>query len=383
MFSATPVQTTTAFNCGGSSFIVIPDDTDTETESEITMTPEIKDELNISRRDRDDKTGVSRDSFVGIRDSGSRNSADAASTAAQRVQMRRGRALGSEYSWHQHTFELAVDEQLPKASSLLLLGRTPSGCDYAKNIEEEDAATFISDSSSYCARPSRMQMIHRTIPTLFQDEERDTEDLPNTEKDADQNTEFPPTAVTLPPAVLIRDDSRDESPKPQTTKSDMHQRGGLIRGGNAQQQQQQNIGSYQFKTDTSQGRIVFGPPGKYHNLSTEQDWLELELEPENSPDACFCMGYSLLDFLVPEATTSRRRGQRSRTGKHRLPRSTLPLNTVEETAEEGGADVSYSKVSPRVAATRRKSELSTAPMQQKKDPVGDYEDPVGIYSSIV
>jgi hypothetical protein len=381
MFSTTPLHTTTGFSCG-SNFIVIQDDTDTETDSDITMTPESK-AMNISRRDRD-PSGVTRDRFLGSRDTVSRNSAEAAAAVAQRDEMRRGRALGSEYSWHQQTFKLAVDEQLPKASGLLLLGRTPSGCDYAKDMEEEDAATFISDSSSYCARPTRMQMIHRPIPALFRDEERDTEDLPNAENDADRNTEGPqmlPTAVPLSPAVLVRDDSREESPKSKTKRSDVYQRDGLIRGN----EQQQDIGSYQqFKTDTTQRRILFNPPGKYQNLSSEQDWLELE--PESPPDACFCMGYSLLDFLVPESTvTTRRRGQRSRMGKHRLPRSKLPLNTVEEAAEEEGTNVSHIRGSPRAAPTRRKSELtSTTPrLKQKKDPVGDYEDPVGLYSSLV
>jgi hypothetical protein len=371
MFSTTPLHTTTGFSCG-SNFILVPDDTDTETESDITMTPaeESKEEkMNISRRDRD-PSGVTRDRFLGSRDTVSRNSAEAAAAVAQRDEMRRGRALGSEYSWHQQTFKLAVDEQLPKASGLLLLGRTPSGCDYAKDMEEEDAATYISDSSSYCARPTRMQMIHRPIPALFQDEERDTEDLPDAdENDADRNTEGPqmlPTAVPFSPAVLVRDGSREESP-------------GLIRGN----EQQQNIGSYQFNMDTAQSRILFNPPGKYQILPSEQDWLELE--PESPSDACFCMGYSLLDFLELETTaTSRRRGQRSRMGKHRLQRSRLPLNTVEEAAEEGGADVSYIRGSPRIAPTRRKSELtSTTPrLKQKKDPVGDYEDPVGTYSSL-
>jgi hypothetical protein len=380
MFRATPSRTTTPFSCG-TSFIVIPDDTDTE--SDITMTPETQ-ELNISRRDRD-PTGVTRDRFLGSRDTVSRNSTEAAAAVAQRDEMRRGRALGSEYSWHQQTFKLAIDEQLPKASGLLLLGRTPSGCDYAKNMEEEDAATYISDASSYCARPTRMQMIHRPIPALFQDEERDTEELADAENDADRNTEGPqlPTAAPFPPAVLVRDDSREESPKLKTRKSDAHQRDGLIRG-NAQQQQQ-NTGSDHIKTDTSQGCITFNPPGKYQNLATgEQDWLELE--PESPADACSCMGYSLLDFLVPEATVSSlRRGQRSRTSKHRLPRSTLPLNTVEEVTEEGGAEVSDVRGSPRVAPTRRKSEsFSTTPrLKQKKDPVGDYEDPVGTYSYLV
>jgi hypothetical protein len=380
MFSATPLHTTTPFGCG-SSFIVIPDDTDTE--SDITMAQETQ-ELNISRRDRD-PTGGTRDRFIGSRDTVSRNSADAAAAVAQREEMRRGRALGSEYSWHQQTFKLAVVEQLPKkASGLLLLGRTPSGCDYAQDMEEEDAATLISDASSYCARPTRMQMIHRPIPALFQeDEERDTEDLPDAENDADQNTEEP--QLFLPPAALVHDDSREESPKPMTRNSDGHQRDGLMRG-NAQQRHQ-NVGSSQFQTDTTGGRITFSPPGKYNNLSTgEQDWLEME--PENPADACgSCMGYSLLDFLVPAATysTSRRRGQRSRTSKHRLPRSTLPLNTVEEATEEGGSDAFFVDCSPRVAPTRRKSELvSTTPrLKQKKDPVGDYEDPVGTYSSLV
>jgi hypothetical protein len=375
MYCATPLQTTTSFS-RDCSFIVIPDDNDTE--SDITMAPESK-EVSISRRD---PTGVTRDRFVGIRDTGSRNSAEAAAVA-QRDEMRRGRALGSEYSWHQGTFELAVDEQLPKASGLLLLGRTPSGCDYAQNMEEEDAVTFISDTSSYCARPPRMQMIHRPIPALFQDEDRDAEDLTDAENDADRNTERPQVLPTAAP-VLVRDDSRDESPKPKIGRSDDYKRDGLTRE-NAQQQQQQNIGSYQFQTDTSQGRITYNPPGTYLNLSAEQDWLELE--PENHPDACFCMGYSLLEFLVPAttATSSRRRGQRSRTNKHRLPRSQVPLNTVEEAAEEGGADVSYNIGSARVAPAPRKSELpSTTPMlKHKKDPVGDYEDPVTIYSSLV
>ena len=391
MFSTIPLDTTTGFSCG-SNFIVIQEDTDTETDSDITMTPESK-EMNFSRRDRD-PSGVTRDRFLGSRDTVSKNSAEAAAAVAQRDEMRRGRALGSEYSWHQQTFKLAVDEQLPKASGLLLLGRTPSGCDYAKDMEEGDAATLISDSSSYCARPTRMQMIHRPIPALFQDEERDTEDLPDAENDADRNTDGPqllvPTEVPFSPAVLVRDDSREESPKPKTKRSDVYQRDGLIRGN---EEQQQIIRPYQqfktdtiqqFKTDTIQRSIIFNPPGKYQNLSPEQDWLELE--PEGPPDACFCMGYSLLDFLVPVATaTTRRRGQRSRTGKHRLPRSKLPLNTVEEAAEEGGADVSHIRGSPRAAPFRRKSELtSTTPrLKQKKDPVGHYEDPVGVYSSLV
>jgi hypothetical protein len=392
MFSTTPLHTTTPFGCG-SNFIVIPDDSDTETESDITMAQETQ-ELNISRRDRD-PTGGTRDRFLGSRDTVSRNSADAAAAVAQRDEMRRGRALGSEYSWHQQTFKLAVAEQLPKASGLLLLGRTPSGSDYAKDMDEEDAATLISDSSSYCARPTRMQMIHRPIPALFQDEERDTEDLPDAENDADQNTEGP--QMLLSPAVLVRDDSREESSKPLTRKSDGHQRDGLMRGNEQQQQQQQNVGSNQLQTDTTEGRITFSPPGKYYDLSTgEQDWLEME--PENPADTCgSCMGYSLLDFLVPAATysTSRRRGQRSRTSKHRLPRSTLPLNTVEETADEGSADFFNGACSPRVAPTRRKTELdsptrrkteldSTTPrLKHKKDPAGDYEDPVGTYSSLV
>lgn len=376
MFSTTPLHTTTGFSCG-SNFIVIPDDTDTE--SDMTMTPESK-EMNISRGDRD-PSGVTRDRFLGSRDTVSRNSTEAAAAVAQRDEMRRGRALGSEYSWHQQTFKLAVDEQLPKASGLLLLGRTPSGCDYAKDMDEEDAATFISDTSSYCARPTRMQMIHRPIPALFQDDDRDAVDPTDAENDADLNSEGPqllPTTVPFSPPVLVRDDSREEAPTPKTKRSDAHQRDGLMRGN----EQQPNVGSYQFKTDTAaQGRIVFNPPGNYKNLSAEQDWLELE--PESSPqDACFCMGYSLLDFLVPEATvTTHRRGPRSRTGKLRVPRSKLPLNTVDEAAEEGGAEVSYIEVSPRIAPTRRKSELaSTTPrLKQKKDPVGDYEDPVGIY----
>jgi hypothetical protein len=370
MFTATPLHTTTPFSCV-SSFIVIPDDTDTE--SDITMAQETQ-ELNISRRDRD-PTGGTRDRFHGSRDTVSRNSADAAAAVAQRDEMRRGCALGSEYSWHQQTFKLAVAEQLPKASGLLLLGRTPSGCDYAQDMEEEDAATLISDASSYCARPTRMQMIHRPIPALFQDEERDTEDLPDAENDADQNTDGP---------RMVRDDSREESFKPTTRESNAHQRDGLMRG-NAQQQQ--NVGSYQPQTDKTEGRITFSPPGKYHDLSTgEQDWLDME--PENPADACSCMGYSLLDFLVPAATysTSRRRGQRSRTSKHRLPRSTLPLNTVEEATDEGGSDSFFVDCSPRVVSpTRRKSKLDwTAPkLKHKKDPVGDYEDPAGTYSSLV
>jgi hypothetical protein len=48
MFSATPQHTTTAF---GSNFIVIPDDTDTE--SDITTYWGGGKEMNISRRDRD------------------------------------------------------------------------------------------------------------------------------------------------------------------------------------------------------------------------------------------------------------------------------------------------------------------------------------------
>jgi hypothetical protein len=350
---------------------VIPDDTDSETDSASTMPP--------SESSRRDPRGVTRDNFVEIRDTVSRNSAEAAAAFAQRDEMRRSRALGSEYSWHHQAFELAVDDKLPKASGLLLLGRTPSGCDYAQNMGEEDDVTFNSDTSSYCAMPSRMQMIHRPIPkpipALFQDEDRDTLDL----TDADRNTECP--QVPSPPAVLVRDDSRDESPNEQQQ----------------QQQQQQNNVSYQFQqqqqqqqqqTDTSQGgRVVLIPRVESFNISYDKDWLELEPEYSTPDASCFCMGYSILDFLVPDTTAASRRRNRSRaSNKHRLPRSKIPLNTVEEAAEEGGADVfPYVEGSTRrTAPARSKSDSVSSPkLKYKKDPVGDYDDPVEVYSSII
>jgi hypothetical protein len=371
MYRATPLQTTTSFS-RGSSINVIPDDTNTETGSAITTVSLESKEFSISRRD---PMGVTRDRFVGIRDTVSRNSVEAAAAAAQRDEMGRGRALGSEYSWHQHAFELAVDEKLPKASGLLLLGRTPSGCDYAKNMEEEDAGTLISDASSYCAGASRMQMIHRPMPALFQDEDRDTMDLTDAENDADRNAEWSqvlPTAVPFTASALTRDDSRDESPNAKTRSSGVYQR-------DEQQQQQQQ----QEERDTSQQRIMLIPRVKSLSLSAEQDWLELE--PENPPNACFCMGYSLLDFLVQDTYATSGRRQRSRTSMHRLPRSKVPLNTVEEAAEEGAADLFCIPGSTRAAPARSNSELFTTPrlMKHRKDPVGDYEDPVEIYSSLI
>jgi hypothetical protein len=382
MFRATPLRTKTSLG-HGSSINEIPNDTDTDTDSVSTMPPSESKDFSSSRRDRDPR-GVTRDRFVEIRDTVSRNSAEAAAASAQRDEMRRSRALGSEYSWHHQSFELAVDDKLPKKAGLLLLGRTPSGCDYAQNMGEEDDVTFVSDTSSYCAMPSRMQMIHRPIhkpmPALFQDEDRDTSDL----TDADRNTDWPQVGPS-PPATVVRDDSRDESPKPQTRSSDVYQRDDLTRGN-----EQQNNVSYQFQTDTSQdGRVVLIPRVESFNLSYEKDWLELE--PDNStPDAsCFCMGYSILDFLVPDTTAASRRRNRSRANKHRLPRSKILLNTVEEAAEEGGADVfpyiSTGLTRTRVAPARSKSpnSVSSPKLKYKKDPVGDYDDPVEIYSSII
>jgi hypothetical protein len=343
MYRATPLQTN-SFGLGDSINVIL-DDTDASQEKGCTT---------ASRRD---SNGDKRDCFVGSRDTASGKQ----------------HALAADYYWQHHpstrTFELAIvdDDRLAKKAGLLRLGRTPSGCDYAQDCLEDDDMTLLTEASSYCPTTSRMQMIHRPIPSLFQDEERDAVDGVHPADDQNDG----------PVSSSKRSDAEWPHMIPKTERS---------------LPEQQSLVTLLAK---SQGVNLI--PVKSFGLVDKQEWLEME--PDNSTeDACFCGGYSLLDFWMLDSSLTTRR-QRRASMRH------LPLNTVEE--EEGGNDASFNFCLPMEAPlaprtkTKPASSTSSTPSTpstsstpstpkkapvgdyQKKDPVGDYHDPAEMYSCAI
>jgi hypothetical protein len=238
------------------------------------------------------------------------------------------------------------ERQQHDACELLLLGRTESGVDFAVNYlhgDNDDAISLNTDASSTV--PIRQQMIHRT-PQHFHNDRT----LIDQDTDAEDSVYFVDDKVRDVPALhgksaykITTDELAQDDQRQDTYTIAMVSQGA----------RRESTSSNNSITHSS----AFSEDDDLHWLEMEQHSADDTSMADHSQNGCFCLGYDMMQYLLPPpgTTIAGKQKRYRRNHQRRLLSKPRFLGAVQEEPE----------AMPKV--------------RSRADPTGEYHDPVQDY----